>query len=134
MTAGDVDMIAGDGSWTIVTRLNDKDEAATETRRETAENEQRTEHFNAVYTDLAKSAPKFSVNEKIWEQIKITDMIYEAPEPETEAAAETTAAAEETEAAVETTAAAEETEAAEETTAAAEETTAAAAETTAAAE
>ncbi|MBQ6359729.1 MAG: hypothetical protein IJJ25_01080 [Lachnospiraceae bacterium] len=136
MAAGDVDMISADNSWTIVTRVNDKDDAATETRRQNAENEQRTEHFNAVYTDLAKAAPKFKVNEKIWEQIKITDMIYEAPEAETQAAVEAapeTEAAEETAAAEETTAAAEETTAAaEETTAAAEET--AAAETTAAAE
>ncbi len=140
MAAGDVDMISAENSWTIVTRVNDKDDAATETRRQNAENEQRTEHFNAVYTDLAKTAPKFKVNEKIWEQIKITDMIYVAPEPETqeavEAEPETEAAAEETTAAAEETAAAAEetTAAAEETTAAAEETTAAAEETTAAAE
>lgn len=94
MEAGEAQIVQDGDDWLLIVKANDLDEDETEERREEAIDEQQTEAFNTTYTEWEKSSPKFKVNEKIWSQVTITDMIYEEP---TEAYSETEAA--ETEAA-----------------------------------
>ena len=99
MAAGEVQMIAEDNSWTIVKRVNDLDEDETEERRENLLEERQNLAFNDKYAEWQTASPKFTVNEKIWSQILVDEMIYEAPtEEETEEAEETEALTEEAEA------------------------------------
>lgn len=95
MAAGDVQLVQDGESWVLLKKVNDLDADATEQNRNTAIEQKKAEAFNEQYAEWAKSAASFTVNEKIWEQITITDMIYEAPTMEETAGAETEAAVEE---------------------------------------
>ena len=87
LEVGEVSYIeVNEDGWYIVRKLNDLDEDATETERESLIDEKETEAFNSVYTEWSADAQTFTVDETKWAEVTITDKIFEE---ETEEAEET---------------------------------------------
>jgi len=72
--------------WYVMVLDTLKDEAATESKRESVLSQRKAELFKTKYAEVEKNSAAFAVDEKVWQNVPM-DTLFVAPEPQTTAAA-----------------------------------------------
>ena len=95
LAVGDVNFVeVNEDGWYIVKRVNDLDDEASESMRQSVISNKQSEAFNEVYAGWAASAQEFVVNEAKWAECSISEKIFEAETEEAVEEAESETAAE----------------------------------------